>query len=77
MPAEQGMTLIATQGVSVQIGAKQILSNVDLSSGQGEIVTLVGPNGSGKTTTIECMLGMQNPDKGQISLLNKPASSIH
>ncbi|MEK9942857.1 MAG: ATP-binding cassette domain-containing protein, partial [Gammaproteobacteria bacterium] len=66
MPAEQGMTLIATQGVSVQIGAKQILSNVDLSIGQGEIVTLVGPNGSGKTTLLKVLIGAQTPTRGAV-----------
>ncbi|MEK9785907.1 MAG: metal ABC transporter ATP-binding protein [Gammaproteobacteria bacterium] len=60
------MTLIATQGVSVQIGAKQILSNVDLSIGQGEIVTLVGPNGSGKTTLLKVLIGAQTPTRGAV-----------
>lgn len=34
--------------------------------GKGEVVGLVGPNGSGKTTTIDCVTGLQNPDSGQI-----------
>jgi len=60
------MTLIATQGVSVQIGAKQILTNVDLSIGRGEIVTLVGPNGSGKTTLLKVLIGAQTPTRGAV-----------
>jgi zinc transport system ATP-binding protein len=66
MSAGQGMTLIATQGVSVQIGAKQILTNVDLSIGRGEIVTLVGPNGSGKTTLLKVLIGAQTPTRGAV-----------
>lgn len=47
----------AVDGISFQIEA-------------GEIFGMVGPNGSGKTTTIECIEGLRQPDEGKISVLD-------
>ncbi len=69
--------IVSVRDLSKSYGPNEVLRNVNLSVSKDSVLGLIGLNGSGKTTTIECMLGMQNPDKGQISLLNKPASSIH
>ncbi len=42
------MSLIRTEGLSVQIGGTRILDHVNFAIERGEIVTIVGPNGSGK-----------------------------
>ena len=44
---------------------KQILKDVSLEVAQGDIVGFIGPNGSGKTTTIKLFLGLQSIDKRQ------------
>ena len=44
---------------------KQILKDVSLEVAQGDIVGFIGPNGSGKTTTIKLILGLQSIDKRQ------------
>ncbi|MCL2421532.1 MAG: ABC transporter ATP-binding protein [Defluviitaleaceae bacterium] len=44
--------------------------NMEIS--QGEVLGLLGPNGSGKTTTINCMLSLLKYDKGDIALFGKP-----
>ena len=46
------MKLIEITDLSVQYGSKLILQNINLSLADGEIVTIVGPNGSGKTTPV-------------------------
>ncbi|MGC9035468.1 MAG: ATP-binding cassette domain-containing protein [Verrucomicrobiia bacterium] len=45
------------------------VDNVDFDVYRGEVFGLLGPNGSGKTTTIKMLLGLLNPTKGQIEVL--------
>ena len=53
--------LIAVDGLSLRIG-------------RGEVVGLLGPNGSGKTTTINCLLQLLSYDKGAIRVFGEPMS---
>ena len=50
------------------------LDHFSLNVEDGEIFGLLGPNGSGKTTAINCMLSLLKYDKGQIELFGKPMS---
>lgn len=45
----------------------QVLKNISVNFNTGEVVTVIGPNGSGKTTMIRCLLGMVIPDKGTLT----------
>jgi ABC-2 type transport system ATP-binding protein len=56
------------RAVEKRFGEFQAVAGVDLAVASGEIVGLVGPNGSGKTTTIECLLGLRRPDSGDVCL---------
>ena len=55
-------------GLCKRFGDVVAVSNVSLSVSPGEIVGLVGPNGSGKTTTIRMLLDIMKPDEGQVSV---------
>ncbi|MCY4335437.1 MAG: metal ABC transporter ATP-binding protein [Litoreibacter sp.] len=68
------MTLISVEGVSVAYGAKTALSNVTMALEPGEIVTIVGPNGSGKTSLLRVILGAIDARKGKVQL--KPGLKI-
>lgn len=48
------------------------LNHLDLEIKDGEIFGLLGPNGSGKTTAINCMLSILTYDKGSITIMGKP-----
>ena len=47
-------------------GKKEILKNVSFSIDEGDILAFIGPNGSGKTTTIKLILGLQKIDSGKV-----------
>lgn len=62
------MSHIAVKGVSFGYTKKTILRDINLDIASGEIVTLLGPNGCGKSTIIKLMLGLHRPGKGNIYL---------
>lgn len=59
--------MIIATNVSKQFGKMKALDAVSLSLSRGESIALIGPNGSGKTTFIKCLLGMVVPDSGFIT----------
>lgn len=62
------MNLIAVNNVSVAYGANTVLRDVNLSLAPGEIVTVVGPNGSGKTSLLRAIIGASEPTKGSVQI---------
>jgi len=58
--------LIKMEGISFGYTKNTVLNSVSLSILQGEIVTLLGPNGCGKSTLIKIMLGLIRPDEGRV-----------
>ena len=62
------MALLALQGVSLSFGGLRVVSELDLTVGEGEIVSVIGPNGTGKTTLFNLITGVYDPDQGQILL---------
>lgn len=61
------MSLITVKDLSVSYGANTVLKNVSLTLEAGEIVTIVGPNGSGKTSLFRAIIGAQDATKGVIT----------
>ena len=59
-------TLVRTSNITVSFGDRQVLHNVNIEIQRGRIVTLIGPNGAGKTTLVRVILGMLQPDRGEI-----------
>ncbi len=56
--------IISVKGLTKSFSAKVVVDHVDLEVGRGEIVGFLGPNGSGKTTTIRMICGLLKPDAG-------------
>lgn len=61
------MSLIQIEGLSVGYGGRTVLSRVSLHVDPGEIVTIVGPNGSGKTSLLRAIIGAVKPSKGRVT----------
>ncbi len=66
-PVPMDVPLVTLSGVSVRRSGRAILSGIDLTLRPGEIVTVIGPNGGGKTTLLKVVLGLTKPDTGSIS----------
>lgn len=60
------MAMLEVEDLSFAYGGAQAISDVDLEVEEGEIVVLIGANGSGKTTTVENIIGLNTPDAGSI-----------
>jgi len=58
-----------TQGLSKRYGRTVAVDDLDLEVHRGEIFGLLGPNGSGKTTTILMLLGLTEPSGGELSIV--------
>jgi len=59
-----GDPLLELRSVAAAIGGAEILRDVSLRLGRGEILGLLGPNGAGKTTTLSVALGLTAPSRG-------------
>ncbi|MGH7551478.1 MAG: ATP-binding cassette domain-containing protein, partial [Longimicrobiales bacterium] len=58
--------MIRYEGFTKQFGALVAVCGLDLEVGRGETLALIGPNGSGKTTTLKAALGLVRPTAGRV-----------
>jgi branched-chain amino acid transport system ATP-binding protein len=68
--------MLEIQGLSVNYGAIQALRQIDLVVNAGEIVTLIGANGAGKSTTLKAISRLVNPVSGKIFYEGKDISRL-
>ncbi|MGH8257110.1 MAG: ATP-binding cassette domain-containing protein, partial [Steroidobacteraceae bacterium] len=68
------MSAVEFSGVSLSMGGRRILGNVDLTLRDAEFVGVLGPNGAGKTTLLRAILGLVSPAAGIIRVLGMPAA---
>lgn len=67
-------TVVTINNLVKRYGELIALDHLDLEINEGEVFGLLGPNGSGKTTTINCLLSLLAFDKGSISIFGKEMS---
>ncbi|MEN8154008.1 MAG: LPS export ABC transporter ATP-binding protein [Acidobacteriota bacterium] len=65
------MNTLEGHGMSISFRKRRVVNNVSVKVNSGEIIGLLGPNGAGKTTTFHMILGIHNPDSGNIFLNGK------
>ena len=64
--------LLAISGLEAGYGESQVLFGVDLAVGAGEVVSLMGRNGMGKTTTVRALMGLLPVSAGEIRFEGRP-----
>ncbi len=62
------MSILKVENLNKKFGKKQILKDVSFEINEGDILAFIGPNGSGKTTTIKCILGLQKANSGVVTI---------
>jgi ABC-type multidrug transport system ATPase subunit len=63
---------VATRGLTKRYGRQPALTGLDMSVPRGKVYGFLGPNGSGKTTTLRLLAGLLRPDAGSLVLLGAP-----
>ena len=58
--------MLEISGLDIYHGNIQVVWDLSLTVNEGEMVTLIGPNGSGKTTTVETIAGLNKNGRGMI-----------
>ena len=65
------MSLLSLTNITAGYGSAQVLFGIDLEIGEGEVVTLLGRNGMGKTTTVRAIMGLIKPWSGEVQVDGK------
>jgi ABC-2 type transport system ATP-binding protein len=63
------LDVVTVRGLRKRYDDRTVVDGLDLDVGVGEIVGLIGTNGAGKTTAVECIQGIRRPDGGEIRVL--------
>jgi ABC-2 type transport system ATP-binding protein len=61
--------VVSVSDLQKRYGETAAVAGLSFEVEQGEIFGLIGPNGSGKTTTVECVQGLRERDGGEVSVL--------
>lgn len=61
--------VVTVRGLTKSYGGRTVVDHLDLDVHAGEVLGLIGANGAGKTTSVECLQGLRRPDAGEIRVL--------
>jgi multiple sugar transport system ATP-binding protein len=70
------MAEIRAQGIAKSFGSIAAVHDLDLTVEDGSFVVLLGPTGAGKTTTLRLIAGLEQPDRGTVSIGGQDATAL-
>lgn len=69
---DSGALAVEIRGVDVRFGGTAALESIDLTVAEGDFLGIIGPNAGGKTTLLKVMLGLIEPDRGEVRIFGRP-----
>ena len=76
MSEERNLPLLKVNDIHVYYGAIHAIKGISLEVNEGEIVTLIGANGAGKSTTLNTIAGLLKPRQGTIAFAGMPVDGV-
>jgi phosphonate transport system ATP-binding protein len=67
---------LAVRGLRKHFGSRLVLDGIDLEVRRGELVAILGANGSGKSTILRCIVGLTEPDEGSVRLAGREETTL-
>ena len=61
-------TLIELNGLKKSFGSKEVIHHVSFSAEKGEVISILGPSGTGKTTLLRCLNYLEQPEEGKLTM---------
>ena len=62
------MIMLEAYGIQKSFGELHVLKGIDIKVDQGEVLAIIGPAGSGKSTFLRCINLLERPDKGVVKI---------
>jgi zinc transport system ATP-binding protein len=69
-------SFISLRGISFSYGGPQVLEEISLEVAEGDFLGVVGPNAGGKSTLLKIILGLLQPDRGEVRVMGKPPLEV-
>lgn len=67
---------IRIEGLNKKYGKQEVLKDINLTVGEGQIFGFIGPSGSGKTTLVKMIVGIDSPDTGTVNVLDRKVPDL-
>ncbi|HEY8928372.1 MAG TPA: ATP-binding cassette domain-containing protein [Mucilaginibacter sp.] len=75
-PGKKEEVVIAIKGLKKSFGNKKVLKGLNLELKRGENIVILGRSGTGKSVTIECIVGMLTPDEGSVKVFGEEVADM-
>jgi len=69
-------TVISIRGLKKSFGGNDVLKDINLEVHKGENIVILGRSGTGKSVTIQCIVGMLKPDEGSVKVFGEEVSEL-
>ncbi|CAO3424700.1 ABC transporter ATP-binding protein [Azospirillum doebereinerae] len=76
MTSQPGKPLLEVAGLTRRFGGLTAVNGLDLTVGEGELVSVIGPNGAGKTTLFNLIAGLDAPDAGAVAFAGRDVTGL-